>query len=130
MKVITSFIVFCIIFIHLHAQTVIEMMHPEDANLTLLVVDDTSKADIVVYRTIDKKEYQAWDCMWRFKKGGFANFTVYLTKNEDDSLLYDNDENIKRIIHGKVYFTNDINARGYRNKDFRLEGVLRKVDND
>jgi len=62
----------------LKAQTVIEMMNPGDANQVLLEVNDISKADVVVYKTEDKTEVEEWDYMWKFKKWGFSNFSVYL----------------------------------------------------
>lgn len=109
------------------SQTVIEMTHPEDAHLTLLVVNDINDADIVVYKTDKKSEYELWDCMWKFKRWGFSNFAIYLTKESDDALLKDNDDHITRRVHGKIYFTENKEERGYRNKDFRLEGVFRKL---
>jgi hypothetical protein len=121
-------IVFTLLFISKNqAQTVIEMMHPLDANLVLLEVDSPDKADIVVYKTNDKKLYQQYDCKWKFKSWGFSNFSVYITKDENDSLLLDEETGRKRPINGKVYFTNDISQAGYKNPDFRLEGVFRKI---
>lgn len=107
------------------AQTVIEMTHPGDANLVLLVVDDISKADIVIYKTNDKVEAEEWDCMWKVKKWGFSNFSLYLTKDINDSLLLDDDMGVKYNFHGKVYFTDKKDERGYKTPGFQLEGVLR-----
>ena len=117
------------IFISLNSfsQTVIEMMHPLDANLVLLEVDSPDKADIVVYKTDDKKLYQQYDCKWKFKSWGFSNFSIYITKDENDPLLTDEETGRKRPINAKVYFTDDVNQAGYRNPNFRLEGVFRKV---
>lgn len=113
------------------AQTVIEMSHPGDANLVLLEVDDIKNADIVIYRTEDKVEAEEWDCMWKFRKWGFSNFSIYATKNPNDSLLKDQDMGINYQFQGKVYFTNKKEDRGYKTPGFQLEGVFRKtaVDN-
>ena len=52
-----------VFFNFLSAQTVIEMGHPSDANLVLLEVDSPDKADIIVYKTDKKKEYQEWKAL-------------------------------------------------------------------
>ena len=109
------------------AQTVIEMMYPGDANLVLLEVDNPDSADIIVYKTNDKKQAAEWDLMWKFKKWGFSNFSVYITKDPNDSLLIDEETGIKYPIQGRIYFTNNPDERGYKNPDFHLEGVFRKV---
>jgi len=111
----------------LKAQTVIEMMHPVDANVVLLVVDDISKADLVIYRTEDKTEAEEWDCMWKFKKWGFSNFSIYLSNNPDDSLLSDDEMGIDYKFMGKVYFTDKKEEKGYKTPGFQLEGVFRKT---
>jgi hypothetical protein len=110
-----------------HAQTVIEMTHPADANLVLLQVDNPKDADIVIYRTNDKVECEEWDCMWKFKTWGFCNFSVYLTKNANDSLLNDEEMGINYNFMGKIYFTDDKSLRGYKTPGFQLEGVFRKT---
>jgi hypothetical protein len=112
------------------AQTVIEMTHPGDANLVLLEVDDIKKADIVIYRTDDKVEAEEWDCMWKFRQWGFSNFSIYATKNPNDSLLNDVDMGINYQFQGKVYFTNKKEDRGYKTPGFQLEGVFRKTSVD
>jgi len=111
----------------LKAQTVIEMMHPGDANVVLLVVDDISKADLVIYRTEDKTEAEEWDCMWKFKEWGFSNFSIYLSNNPDDSLLSDDEMGIDYKFMGKVYFTDKKEEKGYKTPGFQLEGVFRKT---
>lgn len=113
-----------------YSQTVIEMGHPGDANLVLLEVDDIQKADIVIYRTEDKVEAEEWDCMWKFKKWGFSNFSIYATKNPNDSLLNDNEMGINYQFQGKVFFTNKKDERGYKTPGFQLEGVFRKTSVD
>lgn len=118
------------IFVRSNAQTVIEMGHPGDANLVLLEVTEPEKADIIIYRTDDKKEVSEWDCMWQFKKWGFSNFSVYLTKNPNDSLLVDNDMGVTYAFHGKVFFTSDKTVRGYKTPGFQLEGVFRRTGSD
>jgi len=112
------------------AQTVIEMGHPSDANLVLLEVDSPDKADIIVYKTDSKKEYQEWQLKWKFKSWGFSNFSVYLTKDENDPLLIDEETGRKKLFNAKVYFTDSADKAKYRDPDFRLEGVFRKVANN
>lgn len=111
-------------------QTVIEMGHPADANLVLLEVDSPAKADIIVYKTEDKKEYQEWQLKWKFKTWGFSNFSVYITKDENDPLLTDEETGRKKLFNAKVYFTDSPEKAKYKNPDFRLEGVFRKVANN
>ncbi|MFH2095426.1 MAG: hypothetical protein ABIJ16_06970 [Bacteroidota bacterium] len=117
-------------FITVKAQTVIEMTHPGDANLVLLEVDDPSKADIVVFRAEEKDDYQAWDCMWKFKQWGFSNFSVYLTKDEKDPKLFDDETGVQLIFNGKIYFSDNKEDRGYKSEGFMLEGVFRKFANN
>lgn len=121
------FVMLMSISIFSFSQTVIEMTHPADANLVMLEVDKADDADIVVYRTEDKKEAQEWDCKWKFRSWGFSDFSVYLTKNEQDSLLTDTDTGMTLEFDGKIYFTTDKTKVGYKNRDFRLEGVFRKI---
>jgi len=113
-----------------NAQTVIEMTHPGDANLVLLEVDDISKADIAVYKTDNKAEYEEWDCKWKFKTWGFSNFSVYLTNDTKDPKLLDEETGIQHVFHGKIYFTDDIAQCGYKTEGFMLEGVLRVEANN
>lgn len=110
-----------------NSQTVIEMTHPIDAGLVLLEVDTQEEADIVVYKTASKKDADDWDCKWKFRQWGFSNISVYLTKNPKDTLLLDPDTGMNLPIDGKIYFTTDITKRGYKDRDFRLEGVFRKL---
>jgi len=109
------------------SQTVIEMSHPMDANIVLLEVDSPSNADIVVYKTNNKSEINEYNCKWKFKAWGFSNFSVYLTKDQNDPLLTNEETGRTKPINGKIYFTEDIAEAGYKNPDFRLEGVFRKV---
>ncbi len=110
-----------------NGQNVIEMMYPDDANLVLLQVQDEKDADIVVYKTEDKAEAESWDLKWKFRKWGFSNFSVYLAQSPDDTLLVDKEEGITYPLQGKIYFTNNPDERGYKNPNFHLEGVFRKV---
>ena len=116
--------------ISINAQTVIEMMHPADANLVLLEVEDSSEADIVIYKTANKDEYREWDCMWKFKKWGFSNFSIYLAQTKDDPKLHDEEYGIDYPLNGKIYFTDEKEARGYKTEGFMLEGVFRKYANN
>ncbi len=120
---ITGIILFVFV---LNAQTVIEMSHPGDANLILLEVDDISKADIAIYKTELKEEYQLWECKWKFKTWGFSNFSIYITKDKEDSNLLDEETGIQHVFHGKIYFTDDPTVCGYKTEGFMLEGVFRK----
>ena len=127
MKVIFILIMSFLVVSNVKGQTVIEMTHPGDANLVLLVVDKPEDADIVVYKTDKKEEYEEWNCKWKFKKWGFSNFSVYLTKNPNDSLLYDEEMGIQYSIQGRIYFTNNKEEAGYKTPGFQLEGMLRKT---
>ena len=121
-------ILFSFIFItNINAQTVIEMSYPEDANLVLLEVDSPDKADIIVYKTQIKEEYQEWSLKWKFKSWGFSNFSVYITKDENDPKLVDEETGRKKLFSGKIYFTNSPDSAKYVDPNFRLEGVFRKV---
>ena len=124
-----SLLVLLVLFITLNgfSQTVIEMSHPMDANIILLEVDSPDKADLVVYKTNDKKEINEYNCKWKFKAWGFSNFSVYITKDQNDQSLTDEETGRTKPINGKVYFTKDVAEAGYKNPDFRLEGVFRKV---
>jgi hypothetical protein len=124
---IFSFILLFSCYYNSVAQTVIEMTHPGDANLVLLIVDDISKADIVIYKTEDKVEAEEWDCMWKVKKWGFSNFSLYLTNNPNDSLLKDEEMGVTYNFQGKVFFTDKKDERGYKTPGFQLEGVFRKT---
>ena len=123
--ILTSLLV--LVFSIINAQTVIEMGHPSDANLVLLEVDSPDKADIIVYKTNSKKEYQEWSLKWKFKTWGFSNFSIYLTKDASDPLLTDEETGRKKLVSAKVYFTENPEEAKYVDPDFRLEGVFRKV---
>lgn len=110
-------------------QTVIEMTHPGDANLILLEVDNIEDADIAVLKTDDKEQYQAWDCMWKFKTWGFSNFSVYITNDTKDPNLFDEETGIQHVFHGKIYFTDKIEEKGYKTEGFMLEGVFKIAEN-
>lgn len=127
LKYLIGLIFSLIISFNSFSQTVIEMTHPADAGLVLLLVDKPEDADIVVYKTNDKDEANEWDCKWKFKSWGFSNVSVYLTKNPYDSLLVDQETGMTIQFDGKIFFTEDISKRGYRDRDFRLEGVFRKL---
>lgn len=127
-QIIFTILVFAGLFLlQVNAQTVIEMTHPDDADLRYLVVDDIEQADFVVYKTSKKEEYEAWDFMWNFKKWGFSNYAIYLTRSEADSLFLDTDDGIRKGLNGKIYFTENKEERGIRREGFVLEGILRKT---
>ena len=108
------------------SQTVIEMTHPSDAQLVLLKVDNRKDADIIAYKTKKNSESRQWDCLWKFKKWGFANLSIFILNNIADTVLYKDDEN-GFAIDGKVFFTDNKEERGYNKQDFRLERVFRKL---
>ena len=66
----------------------------------------------------------------RFKAWGFSNFSVYITKDQNDPLLTNEETGRKKTINGKVFFTDDVAQAGYINPEFRLEGVFRKIANN
>lgn len=107
------------------AQTIIEMTHPSDAQLVLLKVDNKKDADIIAFKTKKKSESRQWDCLWKFKKWGFANLSIFILDNIADTVLYKDDEN-GFTIDGKVYFTENKEERGYNDPNFRLKSVFRK----
>lgn len=126
MKFSIGVIVGILFFLNTKSQTVIEMTHPGDANLVLLQVNKPEDADIVVYKTDVKDEYEEWNCKWKFKKWGFSNFSIYLAKTTNDSLLDDDEMGIKYSIQGRIYFTNNKDEAGYKTPGFHLEGVFEK----
>jgi len=109
----------------------IEMTSPEDANLILLEVQDSSQADIYVYKTKKISEAKDWDCMWKFRKFGFSNFAVYIAKDPKELKVSAEEsiteEEMKYVSAGKVYFVKNKKYRGYR-KGFAIEGMM-KVTN-
>ena len=115
-------ITFVLFMVFGFSQTVIEMMHAGDADVILKKVDNIEEADIVIYKTDEKEECQSWDCMWKFKKWGFANFSVYFWENELE--LFDEETGIKLVSGGNVYFTENKEERGYR-KDILIQGVMK-----
>lgn len=125
--IIVSLFIFATISYISNAQTVIEMMNPGDANIVLLEVNDISKADVVIYKTDDKTEVEEWDYMWKFKKWGFSNFSIYVTKDLSDTLLYDSDMGISYQPSGKIYFTNNKEERGIKTPGFHLEGIFMRT---
>ena len=107
-----------------NAQSVIEMTDPSDAKVVLLSVNKKEAADIVVYKTTKRSESRKWDCMWRYKKWGFSDLSIFIFENLKDTVLYkEEDSNFK--INGKVYFTQNPNERGYKDPNFRIEGIIR-----
>lgn len=110
-------------------QTFIEMMSPEDADVILLEVKDSTEADIIIYKTKSTKLANEWDCMWKIKKWGFSNFSLYVASDTTELYISKDDSyNEKSYIvkpHGKVYFTDKPEERMYRNPNFRLVGVMK-----
>lgn len=121
-------IIYILIFISsltLKGQTVIEMGHPADADLILLETKDSSLADFFIYKTDYKRDAAQWDYVWKFKKWGFCNFSVYILKDISEMDNVELDEGIEYIVHGTVYFTTDCEKRGIKKKGFALEGIMK-----
>lgn len=106
-------------------QSVIEMADPTDAEIVLLEVDNKENADIIVFKTRKKYESKQWDCMWRYRKWGFSDLSIFIFSDLSDTLKY-KDEDTQYKINGKVYFTENIKERGYNDPNFRIEGIIRK----
>lgn len=124
-KKILVLVLISVIYVPIFGQTVIEMTHPNDADVVLLKVDKRSDADIIVYKTKKNKEAREWDCLWKFKNWGFANLSIFIMENINDTAKY-NDDDLGFVVDGKVYFTDNRDERGYNNPNFRLKGVFRK----
>jgi hypothetical protein len=129
-------ILFILFALSSRGQTVIEMMHPQDADIILLRTDDSTKADIIVYLTDKKDEYGQWNCSWKIKKWGFSNFSIFIASdtaqlilNNQDFIDEENRQDSTIIIkpQGMVYFTTNPNLKGYKDPDFKLPGVMRVI---
>jgi len=107
-----------------YSQTMIEMAYPEHANIVLQVVKDTADADVIIYISDEKRDYESWDCMWKVKSWGFSNFSFYLVRDLNDSLLT-TPEGVRIPIAGKVYFTDNKKLRGYKSNKLYLDGVMK-----
>jgi outer membrane protein OmpA-like peptidoglycan-associated protein len=123
-----SLLIFVIASYQLMGQSVIEMTDPADAEVVLLSVDKKEDADIIVFKTHKKSESKQWDCMWRFRKWGFSDLSIFIFSNLNDTVNY-RDEDAKYTINGKVYFTQNIKERGYKDPNFRIQGIIRKFNN-
>lgn len=111
----------------INAQTVIEMTHPTDADVVLLKVNSKDNADIVVYKTNRMKEAKQWDCMWKFRKWGFSDVSVFLLNDIKDTVLY-RDDDYAYQIDGNIFFTENKKERGYTRSNFLIEKIFRKYD--
>ena len=67
--------------------------------------------------------------MWKFKGGGWSNFTIYIAQDSTELFVSaeDSEEEIARqyIPQGKIYFTENKDEVGYITKGYRIEGVMR-----
>jgi hypothetical protein len=124
-KILFIFILIIAINTSSFAQSVIEVVDPADADVILLSVDKKEDADIVVYKTNKLSECKKWDCMWLFKKWGFSDLSIFIYTDIKDTAEYV-DEDLKYKIQGKVYFTQNIQERGYKDPYFTIEGLIRK----
>jgi len=107
------------------SQTMIEMSNPNDATIVLLQVKDTADADVIIYCTEEKEEWEEWDCMWKIRNGDWSNFAFYLAQSETDTLLFTDEGHLPIPINGKVYFTHNKNERGYKNDRVHIDGVMK-----
>jgi len=125
-KILFLFILMVTINLYSLGQSVIEVVDPADADIVLLSVDKKENADIVVYKTKKISESKQWDCMWLFKKWGLSDISIFIYTDIKDTALYV-DVDLKYKIQGKVFFTQNIQERGYKVPDFSIEGLRRKV---
>ena len=127
-RLLIILIIILLAFVSL-GQTVVEMSHPGDADVILLQVLDSTNADVNICITKNKKNSKKWDCMWKFRKWGLCNFSVYITKDPFelyvDSINSFEGEPLFYPYHAKVYFTVLENERGYMSNDFFIPGVMR-----
>lgn len=126
-KILTILTLF--LSITLYSQTVIEMAYIEDAEIILFEVDSIGEADVVIYKTNDKFEAKQWDCMWKFKNWGSSNFSIFIVKDFEDIVITDTDVTLTSV-RGKVYFTTIKSERGYKNPNFRIDGVMKVNRNE
>lgn len=94
-------------------------------------VDSAHLADVVVYKTNNKKESQEWDLMWRFKGWGFSNFSIYIVKDSTELEYYDEETNVDHWIEpaGKIYFTENKEERRYI-EDYQIPGIMKRKRED
>jgi hypothetical protein len=104
----------------------IEMSNPNDADIILLEVKDTADADVIIYHTEKREEWESWDCMWKVRIGGFSNFSFYLADSESDTLLFTDEGHHPIAIGGRVYFTDEKELRGYKNAKVHIDGIMIK----
>lgn len=107
------------------AQTMIEVIHPELADIVLVETKDSSSADIVVYKTRSAKHADDWMLRWKFKKWGFANFAVYITDDPLCDEMVDEETNKVYHVDAVVYFTQNCEEARYRNPHFMVRGMMR-----
>ena len=125
MKLFLLIICFLFFISSIKSQTVIEVTHPENADLILLLVNDPFEADIRIYKTDDILEASEWDCMWKFKKWGFSNFGIFFIIDENDPILINEETGKKYKINAKVYFVENIDSRGYSKMTLGIDGLMR-----
>ena len=112
-----------------YSQSVIEVSHPEDADVIVYQVFDSLEADVVICVTEYSAKARQWDCMWKFKKWGFSNLSIFIVSDtlslciepeeefEDEPTFYPYDV--------KIYFTEYEDERGYRKENFSIPGIMR-----
>jgi len=125
MKYLILTVIFVVAFAHVRSQTMIEMLHPEQADIVLCEVRDSSFADVVVYKTQSGKYADEWNLRWKFKKWGFANFAVYITDDPFCDELVDEDTGQRRRVDAFVYFTPNCEEAMYRHPSFMINGMMR-----
>jgi len=103
----------------------IEVIHPELADLIFIETCDSLKADVIIYKTDNKECADAWDLMWKFKRWGFSNFAVYISSDPFDDIFINEDSEKQFKANAIVYFTNNPTERKYRNPSFHIEGLMK-----
>lgn len=125
MKAFIFILTLSIISFVVKAQTVIEMMSPADADIILMEVNDITKADILVYKTRKTSEAREWNLKWKFKHGGWANYSIYVAKDFDELTVNPEDEfddvTITYKPNGYVYFVTSPDSTKHVNC---VEGIL------
>lgn len=125
MKPLALFLTITLLGLRISAQTVIEVIHPEIADIILYEVKDSSLADIIVYKTHLKKYANDWALRWKFKNWGFANFAIYITDSIECEDMLNTETGERYPINGKVYFTTNCEEARYRNPNFHIDGMMK-----
>lgn len=124
------FILFILFSTLSYGQTVIEMMSPEDAQIILLEVKDKKEADVYIYKThLNKVAKEEWNLVWKFKKGGFSNFAIFIAQDTSQLFVPASESYHERddryLSAAKIYFVENKEDAGYKDPHFEIEGIMR-----